>query len=352
MTKISRGSIILLCAIFGVAMLIAAVCSFAYSPYSTDPVEAAQTYASASYTYDPINPNYRNVYFYVYVYYDNTYISSCQISGLSQGSGSGDRHYYNWTGYFSLTPSSGYVWATSSITGQVGVSTDQTSQNSARTNAYNAASSGSTYTFTRSGNNFSRSGGLNNLVRCNTSTSTSYYCALVLKLSMSSSQLSRVGWNISASVSNGGVDKATVDKTSDIYTIAQNTQHTFIFTSLNSNYISSISINNANVTISASSTAPGSFTQTTGAQYKAYRNARNQITVIVTNLTQNTAIVATNRNIAVSLASGSGDKATLENTLAAGGPNFTYTFTANAGNYISTISINGVSIIPPEENGK
>ena len=149
-------------------------------------------------------------------------------------------------------------------------------------------------------------------------------------------------YGITASVSNGGADKATVDKTSDGYYTGY--QATFVFTSLNSNYITGLTINNANITISASSTASGNFTQTTGCQYKAYRNAGNQVTVIVTNVTQDTTITAINSTITPSVSSGSGTTATVAATSASGGPQYTYTFTSYENYYINRITINGTQI--------
>ena len=151
-----------------------------------------------------------------------------------------------------------------------------------------------------------------------------------------------LGFNITASVSNGGADKATVDKTSDGYYTGY--QATFVFTSLNSNYISGIKINNTDITISASSSVPATFTPITGCQYKAYRNANNQVTVIVTNLTQNTTITAINSTISTSVSGGSGTTATVATTLASGGPQYTYTFTSYENYYINRITINGTQI--------
>ncbi len=212
------------------------------------------------------------------------------------------------------------------------------------TTAYDGKSS--TYCWLRSGNNYEPNravmlAGNNNTPSFNPVT---YLYGVRPACHISLSELARLcGWyNITVNVSNGGADKATVDKTSDGYYTGY--QPTFTFTSLNSNYITDLEINDTPVTISASSTAPSSFASTTGCQYKAYRNAGNQVTVIVTNVTQDTTITAINSTITPSVSSGSGTTATVAATSASGGPQYTYTFTSYENYYINRITINGTQI--------
>lgn len=352
MTKISRGSTFLLCAILGIALLIGAVCSFTLNfNGSISAAEVQGTSVTVSRSARNDSTAMISCTFYIY-YNESSIISNATIAGVSTyqaGASYPDSAGFSWySRRIVISLALGYVWLSDcQITGKFAwCPEDQyTTAVAAREAAYSAAKS-KNVTFTYSSeNNFSGDSSITTSKGGdNYNSNTTTYIAAVIILNSITSGYQQIGYDITSSITNGGADKATVDKSSDIYNIAQNTQNTFTYTSLNSNYITGLTINNANVTISASSTAPGNFTQTTGCQYKAYRNAGNQVTVIVTNLTQNTTIIAINSTISPSVSGGSGTTATVAATSASGGPQYTYTFTSYENYYINRITINGTQI--------
>ena len=301
MTKISRGSIILLCAIFGVAMLIAAVCGFAYSPYSTDPVEAAEVQGTG--TNLSVQTQEDPVICYLYVYYDNTYIQNVTITGLTgvaENTSNSDYANFTWNGNITVTIKSNishtnvilgkFAWCNSNFDSDL---EDQ------RSDAYTRAQSAETRVLTRSGTSTTYTSS-STTKRARAFWSPSSYNNYVAGVLI----LSDVGNSITASVSNGGDGKATIDKTSDYYVLNSGTQHTFTYTSYDNYYISSVTINNAKAPILES--APAEFLPTTGCSYKCYRNGA-QVIVIVTNITQATTI----RGVCSSLWSVTSNKASI-----------------------------------------
>ena len=343
MTKISRGSTILLCAILGIALLIGAVCNFAYSPYSTEPVEAAETYASASSYY--YASSYGGRYLHVYVYYDNTYINSARVTGVSYANGVAED--WQWTGTFTLTPNSGTIWRSGStyFSCRYGYSNqyyDTAAQ--ARTAAYNKATS--SRSFTRDGNTFTYSSGFDIGYRYDYEEKTRYY-ALVVKITLSASNFYyQASANVSGNSSNG-----SVDKTSATVSIGSSTALTFVYTSTGNGYFNIITIDGISATISASE--PADFTSITPCQYKCWRSDNNKITVIVQNLTKGFTITGTVHSITPSITGGSDSTAILTTNTSNGYPQWQYTFTARTNYYINSVNIGGTAItnIPESDPG-
>ena len=305
MTKITRGSIFLLCAILGIALLIGAVCSFAYSPYSTEPVEAAETNYSSP-AHDAIGQdNITTMSGRVYISCDNTYISSVSISASTISTEPYDRYpsayvVYNWTGRFTINLRSGYTWIGTSFTGTFAWGSGYSgSESSALTSALNA--SGRTCSISRSGNTFTVTRGVSTSEECGGLGDNGAWIAGVLKINNINNY---IGYSITARAENSGSDKVQIDKTSDGYIFNSGTQHTFTYTSYDNYYISSVTINNAKAPILES--APAEFLPTTGCSYKCYRNGA-QVVVIVTNLTQGTTI----RGVCSSLWSVTSNKASI-----------------------------------------
>ncbi len=285
MTKITRGSVILFSSILGIALLIGAVAVFSSSLMY--PVSAASVYFSSNEltgTNGTWNGKGR-----VYIYTDNTYINSISFSGFTIDDGPGN-DYFSWTGQFTINLKSGCGWNPSftSITGKGSTAwSDTNSSSNAQTTAYNSAINGTSLTFRRSGNTFTLSSGTIPKSDDVTSSGGSYaYGAYVLILNDFNNQ---IGYNISASVSNDNADKATIDKSSDFYMIAQNTQHTFIYTANAGYSISMVKINNAIVAISE--VQPEEFAYAVGCEYKCFRD-QNQVYVIVTGLWEDVTIEA------------------------------------------------------------
>ena len=354
MTKITRGSAFLICAILGVALLIGAVFEFRTASISTPHIEAAMTsYSSAAVTGASTNGDPTSAR--VYIYCDNTYIGSASISTstISTSRPSSYAQYlvnYTWTGRFTMTLRSGYTWIASSLTGKFAWGNgSEDSEEEAYSSALSRAGSASTSTITRSGNSFTISGA--ELVGTAGGRTGLDYLAGVLRIDNINDY---IGYSIIANAENSGSDKVQIDKTSDNYIVNSGNQHTFEFTSVNSSYINDLTINNVGgLAISPSSTVPASFAQTTGCQYKAYRSANNQVTVIVTALTQNTTITVNNDVITPSITNGSGTTATVATTTANGYPQWVYTFTSYTNYYINTLNVGGttISFIPESDPG-
>ena len=95
-------------------------------------------------------------------------------------------------------------------------------------------------------------------------------------------------YGITASISSGGADKATVDKTIDGYYTGY--QPTFTYTSSTNYYIDSITISTDPIEIYES--YESTFRSNSGYQYKCYRDT-NKVIVVLTNLTKELNIVGT-----------------------------------------------------------
>ena len=227
----------------------------------------------------------------IYVYYDNGCISSAYVTDPTYKV---DWFlYFNWAGTFSLIPRSGYVWTGNSITGKFAWSnTDNnyTDIEQARIAAYSAANSGTTYTFNRSGNNFTVSDTIPE-GRCST-TSSSEAPSQVAGVLILDDINELFAYDISASVTSGSSSTATVDKTSDTYFQATKNSATFTYTASSGYMINTITINGVSVPILYA--APTDFIAVTGAKYKCYR-MDSKVIVIVTELTQHSTIVGTYR---------------------------------------------------------
>ncbi len=344
MTKITRGAAFLICAILGIAVLIGAVCNFAYSLYSSEPVEAAEISASRSAHGNPDNSSYKTVYWYIYVYVDDTYIQSCSVSyptfnsDYTSNYGARASAYFDWSGSLTLTPKIGNVWrSTSSLTARLGSSLQQSSLSTARTAAYNASASGSSYTFTRSGNTFTYNTGWQEQGFRGSTTGTTYN-VWVFKITTSSSNFYyEVKANTSGSGSGGSVSTSSIN-----YTINASTESSITYTSSNSSYFTTITIDGIAVPIEGS--APSSFTSITPCQYKCYRNNNNKVVVVIKSLTKGFTITGTFATITATISSGSSSTATVATTTANGYPQWRYTFDAKTNYYINTLNVGGTAV--------
>ena len=223
-------------------------------------------------------------YCYIFVYYDDSCISSIYVSNPTPNS----NYYMDWSGAFTLTPRSGYVWTGNSITGRFAWAngTSYESLESAQLNAYNNANNGAVYTFNRSGNNFTVT---STIPRSGDFGFENSYGAGVLILDDINELFA---YDISASVTSGSSSTATVDKTSDTYFQTTKNFATFTYTASSGYMINTITINGVSVPILYA--APTDFIAVTGAKYKCYR-MDNKVIVIVTELTQHSTIVGTYR---------------------------------------------------------
>ncbi len=353
MTKITRGSAFLLCAILGVALLIGAVCNFAYSPYSSEPVEAAETYARSSARGTPTNTSYRYVRLYVYVYYDNTYVS-CAVTAPTVSSESSTYVNFEWAGSFTLTPGTGYSWRStpSSLTLRAGTSSTSASDAYDRIGTTN-------YTFSRtssSGNGYvyTYSSGFSNIyVNASTSTSNNYYYVFRITstdLTSTSTFYYNIRSNINgstASNSNGSANTST-----NVYMNSSTDTGTITFTSKANGYFNAISIDGNNVPIAASQ--PSSYTTLTNVcEYQCWRYSNTQVRVVVRNLKKTFIINGTLHVISPNVTGGSDSTATVATTTANGYPQWVYTFDAKTNYYINTLNVGGTAVndIPHTDPG-
>ena len=220
----------------------------------------------------------------LYIYCDGTYISSSSVVGFSVNPSS-NCVYFNWSGQFLINLKAGYNFVKNSISGKFAWSGRNSSAENAQLQAYNSAVNGTSYTFNRSGNNFSLASG--SIPRSSDISNNSDYAygAGVLILD---DLYKLLLYDISASTSSN----ASLNKTSDTYMQNSNSESTFTYTANSGYIIDTITINGVSVPIEYA--VPDEFTSILGTRYKCYR-IDNRVFVILTDLTQNTTIAGTAR---------------------------------------------------------
>lgn len=346
MTKITRGSAFLLCAILGVALLIGAVCNFAYSPYSEEPVEAATNSSSQSRLEYPTSDSYKWTQGYVYIYYSDVYIGSCSIAYKNfTASKSSSYVNYTWNGTLTLNLQGGVVWRSQpgSLACKYATSSSKASLSTARTEAYDTArgSSASSYTLSKQSNG--SYDGSNISFRCNASTTEYMYSVLVVVID-SSAVTSSMVYSVSAKIS-GGTTNASVS-------ISGSPTMTVTYTSKASGYFNVITIAGNPIDINASE--PGTYTTITNyCNYKCWRSSNTQITVSLQNVARSFTVMGTVHNITPSVTGGSDSTATVATTTANGYPQWVYTYDAKTNYYINTLNVGGTAVntIPESDPG-